>query len=1007
MKGLQKQALSLPFGMGLNTKTDPKQLQPGQMYQLSNAIFGSQGLLQKRNGFAKLNSLDDLTVNTVTTFNGGLTAIGESLYGYVPENNTWYNKGVTQPIQTSVQSVVRNSTSPTKQDTAVSSEGLACAVWYNHNDLKLQYQIIDTNNNQVLVPTTDIIFSTGFSPRVFVLGRYFIITFIDGTSMKYLAIPLIEPTNPGAIQTFASGLKTGAVYGGIVANNNLYLSYTTSSDTVLAKMDSTLLIYTPAQVTTSFSSVTSISVAADLTGSLPVIWVSVLDSPNISAAAFNSSTLDVILSITTVGSVTDALRLASTASDQVLSVFVEASNVYTDATATPTTDRTDYVGVGFMTQAGVATAPVVLLRSVGLASQGFSVGSKDFVAVAYEGSLQPTLFLIDSEGNILAKLAYSNSGYLYSLAIGSGGMMPPSATVVGTKVMLSYLYKSTLTPVNKSQGVANAAGIYAQNGINLVTWDLNTEPMRPAEIGQNLNLSGGFLWAYDGVAPVEQGFHIFPENIYLNASGSGSITDQQYYYAVTYEWTDAQGNIHRSAPSIPTGIVPGSSVSAITVRVPTLRLTAKIANSVRIVIYRWSAAQQVYYQVTSITNPILNDTTVDQINFSDTNTDADIIGNQIIYTAGGVVENIAAPASVDLTLFKSRLMLIDAENTNKIWYSKQVISNTPVEMSDLFTFFVAPTTGAQGSTGPCTALSTMDDKLIIFKRDAAYYITGTGPDNTGANNDFSEPVYISSAVGCTNPKSIVLTPNGLMFQSDKGIWLLGRDLSTNYIGAPVERYNDAEVLSALVIPGTNQVRFTLDNGLTLMYDYYYQQWGVFSNIPAISSTLYEGLHTYVNSLGALFQETPNLYLDGSSPVLMSFTTAWFNLAGLQGLERAYFFYLLGTYLSPHKLSIGIAYDYNPAIAQQVLAEPDNYTPLYGDAEGPYGSESPYGGVDSVEQFRIFLDKQKVQAFQVTLNEVYDPTFGVTAGAGFNMSGLNLVVGMKKGYTTLRASKSVG
>jgi hypothetical protein len=140
---------------------------------------------------------------------------------------------------------------------------------------------------------------------------------------------------------------------------------------------------------------------------------------------------------------------------------------------------------------------------------------------------------------------------------------------------------------------------------------------------------------------------------------------------------------------------------------------------------------------------------------------------------------------------------------------------------------------------------------------------------------------------------------------------------------------------------------------------------------------------------------------------MSFTSAWFNLAGLQGLERAYFFQMLGQYITPHKLSIGIAYDYNPAIAQQTIIEPLNYTPNYGSASGPYGSESPYGGMSDVEQWRIFLNQQKVQAFRVTLDEIYDPSFGVAAGAGFTMSGLNLTVGLKKGYTTLRAAQSVG
>ena len=38
-----------------------------------------------------------------------------------------------------------------------------------------------------------------------------------------------------------------------------------------------------------------------------------------------------------------------------------------------------------------------------------------------------------------------------------------------------------------------------------------------------------------------------------------------------------------------------------------------------------------------------------------------------------------------------------------------------------------------------------------------------------------------------------------------------------------------------------------------------------------------------------------------------------HLAGLQGYQRAYFFYLLGTYFTPHKLGLSISYDYNEGV----------------------------------------------------------------------------------------------
>lgn len=510
---------------------------------------------------------------------------------------------------------------------------------------------------------------------------------------------------------------------------------------------------------------------------------------------------------------------------------------------------------------------------------------------------------------------------------------------------------------------------------------------------------------YDGIKPVEQGFHLYPENILASASTSGgSLSAQQYYYQVVYEWTDGNGNIHRSSPSIPVGASTSGTTSSVTLNIPTLRLTYKTApNAVRIVIYRWSTGQQTYYQITSVTVPLLNSLTVDSVTYVDTLSDSSILGNNILYTTGGVIENLPGPACDVVALFDDRLWLVNAEDRNLLSFSKQVIEATPIEMSDLLTVYVAPTTGAQGSTGLLTAISPMDDKLILFKPNALAYLNGSGPDNTGANNQYSQPIFITSTIGTSTPKSIIFEPQGLIFDTNQGRWELGRSLSTKYLGAPVATFNSQTAVGAVNVPGLNQVRITLPD-TTLVYNYFYDQWGTFVGIPAISSTLYQGLHTFLNSSGQVYQETPGLYLDGSRPVLLSFTTSWFNLAGLQGFERAYFFFLLGTYISPHKLAISIAYDYNSSPSQSMLVQPINYAPAYG-ADAAYGASTPYGGPGNIEWWKIFLAQQKCTAFQINVQEVYDPVLATMPGAGFTLSGLNLVFGSKGNYPRLPAAQS--
>lgn len=499
----------------------------------------------------------------------------------------------------------------------------------------------------------------------------------------------------------------------------------------------------------------------------------------------------------------------------------------------------------------------------------------------------------------------------------------------------------------------------------------------------------------------------------LAAVPSGGIENGiNYYYQVTYEWTDNQGLAYRSAPSIPVPVTTASTgaVGSVLINVPTLRLTAKVANPVKIVIYRWSEGTQVYNQVTSIIAPLLNDTTIDQVSFVDPYNDSSIVGNNLIYTTGGVVEDVNAPASDIMTLFDTRLWLVDAEDRNTLWVSKQVIEQTPVEMSDLFTIYVAPNIGTTASTGPITALAPMDDKLIIFKNNAIYYINGVGPNNLGTTavgcslGNYSQPTFITSVVGCTNQQSIVLTPNGLMFQSDKGIWQVARDLQVTYIGSPVEDFNSSVVNSAVVVPETNYVLFTLSTGEYLMYDYYYSQWGTFVGAPAVSSCIYNGLHTILTPQSEILQETPGLYLDNTRPVLMSFTTSWINLASLQGYERFYECYLLAKYLSPHKLQVQVGYDYNPSIVHQAVITPKLFS---SSVPSPFGIPTPFGSRGNKEQERIHAKQQLCESFQLSVTEIFDSTMGAVAGAGFTMSGVACVVDIKKATRPIRGSNASG
>lgn len=1013
---LVKQPVTINFSKGLDTKSDPWQVAIGNFLKLQNSIFTKAGLLQKRNGYGQLTSLPDNTSTYLTTFKGGLTAIGDNLQSYSQGSESWVNKGQIQPLDLSTQALVRNNYTQNYADSAVADNGLVCTVYVeNQSGTNInKYTVTDQATTQTVVAPT-VIQGAGTatnSPRVFYLYPYFIIVFDDLVSatneLKYIAVSASAPSRASAattISTTYSALSTGT-FDGVVVSNELYLFFNGASTTIKAISLSNKLVLSATKTYTSQSCI-NINVTADLSNANnPIIWASwiVPSSKDIKGMAIDTS-LNTVLAATTIVSSSAGSNVIGAAENGVLTIYYEVINAYSYDSGIPS----HYISTNTLTQAGTAGSPSILIRSVGLASKSFFYSGVVYFFAIYQSPYQPTYFLLNASGQVIARFAYQNGPGYYVTGLSS-------VTINGSVVNFPYLYKDLIEAVNKNTNVTSGtqtAGIYSQTGVNFLNIDFGTAALSTTEIGNNLNISGGFVSMYDGVQPVEQNFFLYPDSIEVSTSGSGgSISAQQYFYQVTYEWTDNQGNAFRSAPSIPVSVTTTGSTSTNTINVPTLRLTYKINSPVKIVIYRWSVAQPIYYQITSITQPSINSTLTDSIGYGDTLSDATILGNNILYTTGGVVEDVGPPPTSSMFLFDDRPWLIDAEDRNLLWYGKQVIEATPCEFSDLFTVYVAPTTSSEGSSGDLNFGFPMDDKAILFKDSALYYFNGTGPDNTGANGQYSQPILITSTVGSSNQNSCVLIPSGLMFQSNKGIWLLGRDLSTTYIGAAVEEFNSNLVLSAVNVPSENQVRFTLDNGVTLMYDYFYNQWGTFVNVPAISSTVYQGLHTFINNRGEVYQETPGKYLDGSNPVLLGFITSWLNLAGLQGYQRAYFFFLLGKYLTPHKLQISIAYDYNDSPEQVDLISPDNFSPAYGAASANgqqtvYGQNTPYGGPSNVERWRIFFTKQKCQAFQITLQEIYDPSFGVPAGQGLTLSGINMIAAVKKGYRPISSSNSVG
>lgn len=1116
---LQPQSFTINFAQGLDTKTDPKQIQVGKFLVLENSVFTEGNLLKKRNGYAAFT--EPVAPNAfMTTLNGNLVSIGSTVNAYSSSLESWITKGHLEPCGLTVLPLIRNNLNQIQSDTVILN-GMVLTTYTSVNDLVNQYYyaIADAVTGQNIVEPTLITPIAGGtisgSSRVFAINNLFVIVsqviVSATTSLQYSYIPSNNPVNlttnvpnvsaPVKVvsDTYAA-VTANPGWDGVVTEDTLIIAYntTTGGQAVHVAQLTEAQIFAHATTSTIFSfagyTANSLSICYDSYDAVYYVTFNYTSSSDTYTGAVKSpgpGAITLWFAPTLVFNNLPMVQMATAAQNGICTIFGENPNLY-EYDDIPS----NYIEAVTITSAAVVGTPYVSIRSLGLASKAFIIDGTIYYLGAYQSIYQPTYFLINGTLSteqspiITAKLAYENGGGYVTLGL-------PSVTVTGNVAQISYLFKDLVEALNTLNNTqqTTAGGIYSQTGVNLISFELGTEAIDSADIGSNLHITGGYLSHFDGYLPVEHNFFLWPDSVeatwiansivtptgtWSNASNTivvssaggispgMTITDTTnpsyippntsvlkvigttltlsnptthaasgdslsiqgniaarpngedlntdvYYYQVTYEWSDNQGLIYRSAPSIPVAVTTAGSgtTGIITIDVPTLRVTQKVANPVKIVIYRWSVETEVYNQVTSITAPILNDTTIDSVTFVDTLSDADVIGNNIIYTTGGVVENVNAPACNGImTLFDTRLWLVDAEDPNVLWPSKQVIENTPVEMSDLFTIYIAPNTGTVASTGPIKALAPMDDKIIIFKGSAIYYINGVGPNNLGTTSvgcplgNYSQPTFITSIVGCTNQQSIVLTQDGLMFQSDKGIWLLSRALEVSYIGAPVEEFNSATVTSANVIPETNFVLFTLDSGPFLMYDYFYAQWGTFVGTQAAtSSCIYNGLHTVLNKYGQILQETPGFYLDGSNPVLIGLTSGHIQFQGISGYQALFEIQLLGQYFSPHLLDFQLGYDFG-ALSEQVLIQPTNYTGVYG-SDSLYGMTSPFGGPSQLEQWRIQPSTQNCQAFQISIQEVYDPSFGAPAGAGFTLSAMTVTLGLMKGYRPVKAANTVG
>lgn len=600
---------------------------------------------------------------------------------------------------------------------------------------------------------------------------------------------------------------------------------------------------------------------------------------------------------------------------------------------------------------GVASQ--VWLNSTSLIGKTFPHNGDFYTLIAYESVTQGTFFAIRVPVNPADTADYTQApSARFCTAVGNGpaGLFPCSVVSLNSSTLISGC-------IVRTREITTGTGILFDLGVDLVTLQFDPAVGSAREYADSTYVCGGLLAAFDGQTYAEEGFHVFPEPPVLTQTTGGSLTALgAYNYASVFKYTDANGRVHRSSPSQLTQIILTGGNNKVNISQKTLKLHGR-PGQIAIEVYRVRSAGDPV-DLLYLNQVIANGTdapTGDTVSASDTQSDTSMLAAMPMYATTdpsqvGALASGPPPSPIAMCVYKGRLACVDADDPTLIRVSLPLTDfdgkGWPIfDDGELSSFRIEDVHGA------ITGIATVDDKLIIFKADAVYVVTGDGPDITG-NGSWGDAAFVCIGTGCIDPRTIVEVPDGVMFRSNSGragYYLINRGLSLEYVGAPVEGYINDTITSAIHVPKLSRTEFFTSGGRTHVYDQAYSQetgapqWTTFTNQAASAAGLYNGLPVY-QAFGLsqmdLFREdsTGTVWDEAGTPNDEYLVTPWLSLASLKGYSRFYRVQGVGQFVGQHTVTVTMWTNFNdttPVATRSIIIGPSGPTSDWGFWELKY------------------------------------------------------------------------
>lgn len=972
---LQRQTLSIPISEGLDTKTDEKQVPIGKALALENVRFQKTGKLSKRFGFTKKtittsqNNLNTYSLNAVISDNEYIAVKSNSgIFGYSSSDDKWIKQGLYPGgAKIKTDTIAKNTydqlnpnqdTSPDGKYTAyccIQKKGIIKSVLLvlQDNDTGLKKYEYYADNNLIDNPKVICDYYNG-NLRV-------TLWFQTGTSLCYQVYDKDLTVILSLIPTIT---PVGNCWNVVKDDSFQYLTRQSGTNVNATRYrfdgQSNLGGTITAVTAASNTSMSSIVIGSDIHVSYPI-------SGGLYLVRLSKTTFSLgIKTNKVISPQPNRVALGYNGTQLVL--------MYDSLTPYVPTGNAFNVGYLLLSLSFYNTDASDIYGRLILASDPYYInGNVNCIVTSPSSAGNNSYYIFDPINNIMAQV------FSPTLADTSNSLTTTKVSIIGDRVIMA---------LTRNKGIAlNIGELFSTIGLSGVNlrYGCNYKDNSRVKVDQRLYVNDGSLIELDKSAPHENGFIIKAEFKSIEVFTGTTVPDianKKFSYAIIYEYFDSNGLVTRSAPDYFTTLATtpaNTSNIVITLYSPvgSLKYVDSFVKPISGVIYRTTNNGTIYYRIGEVI--LTNKGFADGI-YEDTASDISISDNETLYTTGGVLENNPSPPAEFCFSGGNRIFVGGLEEKDELGFSKKQLFGESVAFSDFFRIRVA--TGTSSDKTPISAGGYMDGKVIIFRGQSIYFCQGDGPTEIGLG-EFSNPEIISSDVGCYEPRSVLNYPDGILFKSKKGIYILGRDLSIFYIGAAVEEFNSKFVIASCLSEKFNEARFYLDSGECLVYNYLFKTWSVFKDQTLKDADSYAGMPILISN-NTIFHETENLYKDDGSFYSMKFISPWLKLDLVQGYVRCYQLWIIGDYKSAHTLKCRVYTDYDNSIYE-------DYSLVYSNTDSPQ------------YQFQISLPKQKVESIKF---EIFDSNHAVGSnGEAYDLSNIQVEIGIKAGGFKLAASKS--